>query len=354
METLELPKALKDAESFEEHKRIRQEARAQAERKTQEPKPEPELKLEEKPKPSDDAEEPDSQEETAGKSAIPGKIVPEKKEEPKPAAPKSKARNAIERARELIKEGREDEAERILAGAAEKRENDRFERLERELQEFRTRKPVQETKAPEPHVQQRQQVNPGDRAPLPTDPEFQKENGFLDFMAAKTMYEIDQRNKAQREAERVANENRTRQENLSRLAWKAQEARTKFSDFDQVTYGDDATQSGFILTAPMQEYVMHADEPMDVLYHLAKNRGEYERIKALPPARQAAELGRFEERILARQQASTLPTQEKPKPAPVSRVPAPPRHISGTEASANTDWRNPDLSFDEYKKLRRR
>lgn len=85
--------------------------------------------------------------------------------------------------------------------------------------------------------------------------------------------------------------------------------REKYADYDAVTRNPNVP-----ITPAMAEIIRDSDVGPDLAYHLGKNLTEAARIAALPQARQAAELGRLEERITA---PKALPKQP---PAPVEPV----------------------------------
>lgn len=119
-------------------------------------------------------------------------------------------------------------------------------------------------------------------------------------------------------------------------------AKAKYSDFDQV--------AGALpkLTPAMQQFVVENDSGFDVVYSLGKNVDEFRRIAQLSPANQIAELGWMAKSLGG--SASSAP--EKPKPAaPVSKAPAPPRSLGGTEAPAAKSTAEA-ASYAEHKRLR--
>jgi hypothetical protein len=120
-------------------------------------------------------------------------------------------------------------------------------------------------------------------------------------------------------AERVAQRHRqeqadTAKETAGQLAVEAFNyretiAREKFADYDTVTRNPNVA-----ITPVMAEVIRDSDVGPDLAYHLGMNTAEAARIAALPPARQAVELGKLEARVTA---PKTLPAQP---PAPVQPV----------------------------------
>lgn len=130
-------------------------------------------------------------------------------------------------------------------------------------------------------------------------------------------------------AERVAQRHRQEQADTAKEAaaqlaaeafnYRETIAREKFADYDVVTRNPNVA-----ITPAMAEVIRDSDVGPDVAYHLGKNPAEAARIAALPPARQAAELGRLEAKITA------------PKPLP-PQPPAPVQPVNAIAAGGSKD-----------------
>lgn len=135
------------------------------------------------------------------------------------------------------------------------------------------------------------------------------------YLEALVDWKADQKVKAQ-EAER-------RQE-----AWstKAQEARSKFDDFD------DALQSAPAPSPSVSEVLFESPKGAELAYYLATHEDEYKRINKLSPVAAARELGLIEGRISAeKKEAKAAPVSKAPRPVapvnPASSAPSKPeRH----------------------------
>lgn len=134
---------------------------------------------------------------------------------------------------------------------------------------------------------------------------------------------------------------RSRQETLENertaaqeLAWEAFSegenlARAKYADYDAVTRNPNVPITGEIV-----ELAMDSDVGPELVYHLGKNPQEAARIAALPPKRQAVEIGRLEARLTA------------PKPV-IAPPPDPVTPISGG-GSAQAQKDPSKMSMSEY------
>ena len=211
-----------------------------------------------------------------------------------------------------------------LTGKA-KSEKDRADRLEQELQEFRTRKPAIETQpvAVKPAAQQKP-----DDSPKQDDPKYQGENGYSEWIEDRAVWRIRQEQRQEAQTRQQATETQDLQNKVA-------SARQKYPDFD-------ASALSLNLSPSMIDFVKESDAGTDVVYHLGKNPDEYTRIYALSPTRQLAELGKIEDRL-------STPATEKPKPQLVSRAAPPPKQLTGTEAAPLKPLSEID-DADEYAK----
>lgn len=235
-------------------------------------------------------------------------------------------RTAEGRARELIAEGRIDEARNILEAAAEKRVQ---ARIDKELQETRTRKPEDSTPAPKAEATAAPAEDPEPKA---ADPEFAGEDGYTKYIRKLALWDFRQ------DQRKIEAQNRTAQLRTS-VQEKVAAARTKYADFDQV-----ASNVGVGMDPEsFQQFITDFDGALDVLHYLGTNPGEHQRILALPYYSRLGSLGVIAHTLQA--------PPEKPKVQPVSRVQAPPPKVGGTEAP---EIRTTDKArnFSEFKQVK--
>lgn len=119
-------------------------------------------------------------------------------------------------------------------------------------------------------------------------------------------------------------------------AWddEVEKVHDKYEDFDAVV--GEIAPTNYLMAAVMQA-------GPDVAYHLGKNQKEAQRIADLRnPLLQAIELGKLHTKL------ATAP--EKPKTP--SKAPAPITPVAGSAAPAAKSLLDPELSYDEFVKMR--
>ena len=117
-------------------------------------------------------------------------------------------------------------------------------------------------------------------------------------------------------------------------------ARGKHGDFD-VTI----EESAFTVTEAMQEAMVDSGIGPEVLYHLAKNPAEAERIAALGPLATIRAVGRIEA-VLEGTPVSVVSENPKPK---LPGAPPPIEPVSGTSVESTKHPDGGEMSHDEYK-----
>lgn len=146
------------------------------------------------------------------------------------------------------------------------------------------------------------------------------------YQAAVIDWRVEQRLAAREQSQQRESLLRTYEE-------RAAKAKERLPDYDIVV-----TDPTLTITPLMAEVIRESDVGPEVAYHLGTNRSEAQRIAALPPHRQAAELGRLEARL-----------SQAPAPAPATPrnpPPAPPRTVSGV--SAGLTKAPEEMSMAEY------
>jgi len=109
---------------------------------------------------------------------------------------------------------------------------------------------------------------------------------------------------------------------------RAESAREKYDDFEQVAYNPSVP-----VTAVMAEAVMADELGPEILYHLGSNPSEATRISRLSPTQQAREIGRLAAKLAATPPAKTTSTA----PAPITPVAA---RTGSVKVSDTTDPRS--------------
>jgi len=134
----------------------------------------------------------------------------------------------------------------------------------------------------------------------------------------------------------------------SEFLTKIQEFQKDHPDFeDTIIKADSKVQTLF----HVQEAIRNSDVPAAVMYELAKNTSEIERINKLTFAQAAIEIGKIEFR-LSQETSEESKEVEQPKQK-ITKAPAPIAPIGKGSAPIKKTIFDPDLPFAEYEKLRR-
>lgn len=176
--------------------------------------------------------------------------------------------------------------------------------------------------------QQRQPEGPPQRAQFRSDEEYI--DARADFKARETARALLAEQAKQTEAGRRAQEARSLADSWGA---KVEKAQAKYADWADVTDRDDVPVSD-----AMQAAIMDSDVGADIVYHLGKHPEEAARIAALPPLRQAKEIGRLEARFSEQQPAANKQVSKAPPPiSPVGgAAQADPASLS--EELSMADW----------------
>jgi hypothetical protein len=97
------------------------------------------------------------------------------------------------------------------------------------------------------------------------------------------------------------------------------------------------------------EAILQSDVGPALIYELAKNRKEAERIAALSPGMAAREIGKLEAKLEAK-----ASDQKNPEPKnTITKAPKPIEPVGGGKGAVTKSLDDPDLSFAEYERMRR-
>jgi len=222
------------------------------------------------------------------------------------------------------------DAKRLRERDELRRENEVLRKLALERQEARERAEREEKPAPKAQAE-------GE----PTRDQFAS---YEEFIEARAEWRADQKvekkfqERDAKDRERSAQSEQDKQREAFRKAMK--ESAVGIEDFDEVMGEIKATDPVGKVSATAIEA---ADAPGKVLYHLAKNPDEAERIASLSPGKQAREIVRLEEKLA------------KP-PVKPSKAPEPITPVGGKAAVGDEmpdpakypekwlEWRNKDLA----------
>ena len=160
-----------------------------------------------------------------------------------------------------------------------------------------------------------------------TKPRMDQYNSVDEYVESLTDWKLKQKDEAQNakthEASRVKLESHT--DGLYKEALKND------ADFDRETFDE-------LVTPAMAQAIIDSDVAAKVMVHLAKNPDELERIAKLSPARQAAEIGKLEDKL------STVKVRVSNAPDPINPI--------GTRSGGGAVSKE-KASYDEYKAIRK-
>ncbi len=315
------------------------------------PKPKETEKPPETPEPPAEPPAGEAGDESAGAAGATEEHQEPEAEKPKDGKPSGKPRKGIQERISELTAARKD-AERRANEA-----NERAERAERQLAEKNKRPAETRTaEATPPAVDTASAADDtSDPEPMADGPEFDGKP-YEDWVRAHSEWAA---RKAVRDYE--AKQAKAREAELARQpavdAWNTslQEAKGRHEDFDLAL--DESERAKVEITGAMNAAIFESPLGGELLYYLAKNPAEVERIKALPQASQVRELGRIEGKLAAELETPAKPPAEKPpekapeKPKP---TPAPlPKPIAPVGASAAPSAPDPSkMSGAEWRKWR--
>lgn len=171
----------------------------------------------------------------------------------------------------------------------------------------------------------------------PKEDQFNDYNEYLVAMGAyHAARNMDSR--VEREAQEAAEAQKAEVERVQQqyrqevaLSWQAQaeDARTRYADFDKVVTAPDLP-----ISEQMGVMLAQSDFGADIAYHLGTHRAEAARLAQMTPIEQAMELGRLEARV-------SLPKPNTAPAAPDPVTPVKPRGTATKDPSkmTNTEYR---------------
>lgn len=192
--------------------------------------------------------------------------------------------------------------------------------------------------------QQQENKPAADGKPNPDNYETQAE-----YLEALTDWKVEARDKA-REAKAQETEAKTKQETqLQQFKSREDGFREATADYDAVinqAIADDTPMS----PALWSEIQDHEHGPA-LLYYLAQNPDEAERLAGMNATQVAREVGRLESRFVPSADGGQQQQQQQRQAAPVSKAPKPPSMVG--KQSTQTSEKDPDqMSPEEWRQYR--
>lgn len=164
---------------------------------------------------------------------------------------------------------------------------------------------------------------------------------YAEYVDAFTDWKLEKREKA-KEAEAQKSRLATEQETLLKSFVDRRNAfAKKTEDFEEVLEGVDDVR----VSPTIEGLILSSENGPELMYELAKNRAEFERINKLPPLAAARELGKIESKIAATE-------SKKPEPKKLTQAPKPISTLSGGGTRVAKRIDDPNISFEDYERLR--
>lgn len=168
-------------------------------------------------------------------------------------------------------------------------------------------------------------------------PKVEDFDSHAEFIEALTDWKVDQKEAAKENKRKVDESKSEYQKTVQSFQEKVQEFSKTHTDFQDLMEDVDDVP----LTAGIQEALLTSSIGPAVMYELAKDRKELERINALSPLAAAREIGKIEARLANDSSSSKEQTKKLTKaPPPVSPV--------GTNGSAKVMKSPQEMTFKEY------
>jgi hypothetical protein len=121
----------------------------------------------------------------------------------------------------------------------------------------------------------------------------------------------------------------------------------KTEDFSEVLEAVEDVQ----VSAAVQELLMSSENGPELMYQLAKNREELERVSKLSPLAAAREIGRLESKLASHASGETKKTETKKQ---TTQAPAPITPVGSKGGKVTKDITDPGISQREYEAIRKK
>lgn len=183
--------------------------------------------------------------------------------------------------------------------------------------------------------------------PQPTgEPTREQFGTYEEFIEARAEWKADQKVsqkfKEREEADRKLSAEESAKKAGEEFRKRAKETAKDIPDFDQVMGEIKADDPVARIAA---DPIANSDRPAELLYHLAKNPDEAERIASLPLGQQAREIWKLEQKLSAK-----APVKPSQAPEPIKPVGGKAAAVGNEEPDAAKDpkgwlkWRNEQLA----------
>jgi hypothetical protein len=235
--------------------------------------------------------------------------------------------NEADESEELKKESKEDKPKK--KGGFKRK----IDKLNAKISAFEQEMAYWKAQAQKGEAEEKPEIKTKSQDERPKAEDYETHEEYVEALADyKIQQRFSEKESKQKEADLKTQHQKQVETHLERVS-KFVESHSDFEELMEEV--DDIPMS---LT--VQQLILESEIGPELMYELAKNREEYEKICKLPSIAAARELGKIEARL--NKPASSEPKKTLTKaPKPISPV--------GTR-SANTTSKNPDeMSFQEYK-----
>lgn len=166
---------------------------------------------------------------------------------------------------------------------------------------------------------------------------------YVDYVKALAKWEYSQGEKAKEEKATKAKQEAEHAKVITTYAERAKAFAKAHDDFDEVIADvEDILAPPYVLQG-----IAESENGPALAYELAKNPTEYARICKLPPIAAARELGKIEAKLSASSE------EKKSETKTVTNAPKPVAPVGKGQAKVAKSITDPDVSFQDYVRLRR-
>jgi hypothetical protein len=177
---------------------------------------------------------------------------------------------------------------------------------------------------------QRQQLELAHRASMPSIEQYPDQQAYQRAMYEHNQQYLAHQQRLQQEAQQRQQAQLALQSVQNKLATRVAEALPKYPDFLDVV-GNPALSSIADVNPPLFAALLDHEQMPEILYHLAKNPSEAQRIAYLPPARAILEVGKVAAALAA-----------APAGRASSQAPEPPAQIGSNRSAPDSRPRDDD------------
>jgi flagellum-specific peptidoglycan hydrolase FlgJ len=172
-------------------------------------------------------------------------------------------------------------------------------------------------------------------------PKAENFNSHEEYIEAVTDWKLDQREKVKESKDKEVQVKTEFQKKIDTHRESVKAFAKEHADFDELI--EDINDVPMSIT--VQQVILESDHGPELMYELAKNREEYERICKLPAIAAARELGKFESKFIKEKESNAVETKTTKAPAPLKTV--------GSKAGGSIkNLSDPNLSQREYEEIR--